>query len=167
MEGAPAKEGVFWQFNCSSVPKDFFPYCVSSNNNLLLIHLWPILFMYILEQTKWLQKICMLSEVVDAYSRKYGLKILKTLFTTLKVLSFVNRWVKLITNKKSFQGGFGNVVCLGDKTWKQSLNSLLFQFRKLYTSFVDQIVLSTWLGLKKPADLIQTSTIINVFLQRL
>ena len=99
--------------------------------------------MYILEQTKWLQKICMLSEVVDAYSRKYGLKILKTLFTTLKVLSFVNRWVKLITNKKSFQGGFGNVVCLGDKTWKQSLNSLLFQFRKLYTSFVDQIVLST------------------------
>ena len=31
MEGVPAKEGVFWQFNCSLCSKGFFSYCVSSN----------------------------------------------------------------------------------------------------------------------------------------
>ena len=81
------------------------------------------------------------------------------------VLSKSRGKINNLQTEKSFQGGFGNVACLGDKTWKQLLNSLSFQFSKLYTSFAYQIILSTWLGQKKPADLMQISTIINVFLQ--
>ena len=81
------------------------------------------------------------------------------------VLSKSRGKINNLQTEKSFQGGFGNVACLGDKTWKQLLNSLSFQFSKLYTSFAYQIIFSTWLGQKKPADLMQISTIINVFLQ--
>ena len=65
-----------------------------------------------------------------------------------KMFVLTKSWGKInnVQTEKSFQGGFGNVACLGDKTWKQSLNSLLFQFSKLYTSFAYQIILSTYLG---------------------
>lgn len=59
------------------------------------------------------------------------------------VLSKSRGKINNLQTEKSFQGGFGNVACLGDKTWKQLLNSLSFQFSKLYTSFAYQIILST------------------------
>ena len=48
------------------------------------------------------------------------------------VLSKSRGKINNLQTEKSFQGGFGNVACLGDKTWKQqpviSIQQIIYKF---------------------------------------